>query len=191
MEDNESAAKWLALMNHTLNKPSHESDSYFCTGSTSKTTVDNNLKEPKTPSSHNFFHKPALKVLSRNLRADSALLKRCNCHLDGVPLIPKQRDKKLSDSISTPVRGNSAFEELMSIAGINPLPTKDQMSYRLIASKQMVGIFLAIWVRTEIVQHVSHLRISSMGRGIMGCLGNKVSIFLLLSFGDQHAHFCP
>ncbi|CAM8904916.1 unnamed protein product [Rhodiola kirilowii] len=192
VEDNESAVKWLALMNNTLNKPSHESvysSSDSSPGCSSRIPVEKNLKEPKTPSGRNFFHKPALKVLSRNLRADSALLKRCNCHLDGVPLIPRRRAKKLSDSISTPVRGNKAFEELMSIAGVDPLPTaSNQMSYRLIASKQMVGLFLAIWVRSEIVQHISHLRVSSMGRGIMGCLGNKGCISVSMSL--HQTSFC-
>jgi hypothetical protein len=47
-------------------------------------------------------------------------------------------------------------------------------NYCLIASKQMVGLFLSVWVKTELVQHIGHLRAASVGRGIMGCLGNKV-----------------
>jgi hypothetical protein len=50
----------------------------------------------------------------------------------------------------------------------------NQMKYSLITGKQMVGIFVTVWVRKELVQHVSHLRISNVGRGILGCLGNKV-----------------
>jgi len=49
-----------------------------------------------------------------------------------------------------------------------------QMSYRLIASKQMVGLFLSVWARKELIPHISHLRLDSVGRGIMGRLGNKV-----------------
>ncbi|KAK1295373.1 Type I inositol 1,4,5-trisphosphate 5-phosphatase CVP2 [Acorus calamus] len=45
----------------------------------------------------------------------------------------------------------------------------------------MVGIFVTIWVRRELVQHIGHLRISCVGRGIMGCLGNKTSFCFVCS----------
>lgn len=61
-------------------------------------------------------------------------------------------------------------------------PTKDseqdsptQLRYRLAASKQMVGIFLCVWVREDLCKHISNLKVSCVGRGIMGYLGNKVS----------------
>jgi hypothetical protein len=47
--------------------------------------------------------------------------------------------------------------------------------YCLAASKQMVGIFLCVWVRADLCKHVSNLKVSCVGRGIMGYLGNKVS----------------
>ena len=46
--------------------------------------------------------------------------------------------------------------------------------YCLAASKQMVGIFLCVWVRADLQRHISNLRVSCVGRGIMGYLGNKV-----------------
>jgi hypothetical protein len=48
--------------------------------------------------------------------------------------------------------------------------------YRLAASKQMVGIFLCVWVRADLLPCVTSLRISCVGRGIMGYMGNKVII---------------
>jgi hypothetical protein len=51
---------------------------------------------------------------------------------------------------------------------------RDQLKYNLIACKQMVGIFVTVWVKKELVQHIGHLRKSCIGRGILGCLGNKV-----------------
>lgn len=45
--------------------------------------------------------------------------------------------------------------------------------YCLVASKQMVGIFLTVWVRNEVRDDV---KVSCMGRGLMGYLGNKVNI---------------
>ncbi|XP_042030817.1 type IV inositol polyphosphate 5-phosphatase 6-like isoform X2 [Salvia splendens] len=48
--------------------------------------------------------------------------------------------------------------------------------YSLVASKQMVGIFLTVWVKSEMKEHVRNIKISSVGRGLMGYLGNKGSI---------------
>jgi hypothetical protein len=39
----------------------------------------------------------------------------------------------------------------------------------------MVGIFLMVWVRSDIREHVKNLKVSCVGRGLMGYLGNKVS----------------
>lgn len=61
-------------------------------------------------------------------------------------------------------------DNLMDLADESQNP----MSYTLISSKQMVGLFLSLWVRTDLVQSVGHLRVSSLGRGILGRLGNKV-----------------
>lgn len=52
--------------------------------------------------------------------------------------------------------------------------------YCLVASKQMVGIFLMVWVRSDIRDCVRNLKASCVGRGLMGYLGNKVTHFLLL-----------
>lgn len=49
-----------------------------------------------------------------------------------------------------------------------------KIRYCLVASKQMVGIFLMIWVRSEIRPDVKNLKVSCVGRGLMGYLGNKV-----------------
>jgi hypothetical protein len=50
-----------------------------------------------------------------------------------------------------------------------------KIRYCLVASKQMVGIFLMVWVRSDIREHVKNLKVSCVGRGLMGYLGNKVS----------------
>ncbi|KAL3536364.1 hypothetical protein ACH5RR_004825 [Cinchona calisaya] len=57
-----------------------------------------------------------------------------------------------------------------------------KIKYCLAASKQMVGIFLCVWVRSDLRRHISSLKVSCVGRGIMGYLGNKgsVSISMIL-----------
>lgn len=47
--------------------------------------------------------------------------------------------------------------------------------YCLVASKQMVGIFLTVWVRSEVRDDVKNMKVSCVGRGLMGYLGNKVN----------------
>lgn len=52
----------------------------------------------------------------------------------------------------------------------------------MVASKQMVGIFLTIWVRSDIREDIKNLKISCVGRGLMGYLGNKVIPHMILQY---------
>ncbi|XP_058099089.1 type I inositol polyphosphate 5-phosphatase 8 isoform X2 [Magnolia sinica] len=61
-------------------------------------------------------------------------------------------------------------------------------SYCLAASKQMVGIFLCVWVRNDLNRHISNLKVSCVGRGIMGYLGNKGSISISMTL--HQTTFC-
>ncbi|KAL5995507.1 hypothetical protein ACLOJK_025569 [Asimina triloba] len=54
--------------------------------------------------------------------------------------------------------------------------TSIPQDFKCIISKQMVGIFISVWVRTELRRHVRHPSVSCVGCGIMGCLGNKGSV---------------
>lgn len=179
IEDNEPAVKWLALISQALNRPKSEYSDSSDSGAGSKTS--NNTKESKSPASLNFFQKPSLKVISKSFRAEgSSLLKACNCPVESTSR-ERRRIRKFSDPISkldSDIRPDSTVEELLSIAEIPSSP--GQSKYSLISSKQMVGIFLTIWTKKELVPHIGHLRVESMGRGIMGCLGNKVSTKILL-----------
>lgn len=49
--------------------------------------------------------------------------------------------------------------------------------YSLAASKQMVGIFVCVWVRDDLRKRITNLKVSCVGRGIMGYLGNKVRAY--------------
>ncbi|KAG8066956.1 hypothetical protein GUJ93_ZPchr0005g15751 [Zizania palustris] len=53
--------------------------------------------------------------------------------------------------------------------------------YRLAASKQMVGIFLCVWVWADLMPCITGLRVSCVGRGIMGYMGNKGSVSISLT----------
>ncbi|KAF2610971.1 hypothetical protein F2Q70_00010784 [Brassica cretica] len=189
VEDNEPAATWLALISQALNKPKQDS--------ASRTTTSSSIcrgEESRTPSSLSFFQRPNLKVLSRNYRVDSSLLKTCNCQVIGTSVgWEARRSKKYSDQVvnnnnyvepeNFRVHENLLFDDV-------PATTKmpGPMSYRLIASKQMVGLFLSVWARKELIPHISHLRLDSVGRGIMGRLGNKGCIAISMSL--HQTSFC-
>lgn len=168
IEDTEPAVKWLTLINQSLNKPHN--------------AAYRGLKASPAITSSLFFPKPSLKKISKVFRTESRRrLKACNCPSD----LERKNSKDLcfrcqqpnisEDDISSEEEddGSNGLE----ITEIAAASVGNQMKYGLIAIKQMVGIFVTVWMRRELVQHVSHLRISCISRGIMGCLGNKVNFF--------------
>ncbi|KAH6807314.1 DNAse I-like superfamily protein [Perilla frutescens var. frutescens] len=74
---------------------------------------------------------------------------------------------------------NEFFDEDISSSSSSeedpPSPSK-QHKYCLAASKQMVGLFLCVWVREDLNPHITSLKVSCVGTGIMGYLGNKGSV---------------
>ncbi|URE05186.1 inositol-1,4,5-trisphosphate 5-phosphatase' [Musa troglodytarum] len=52
----------------------------------------------------------------------------------------------------------------------------------------MVGIFLCVWVRSSIMHRITALEVSCVGRGIMGCMGNKGSISISMTL--ERTTFC-
>ncbi|KAL3829913.1 hypothetical protein ACJIZ3_018715 [Penstemon smallii] len=191
IEDNEPASKWLALISHALNKPYHDS-LYSSDSSTNSSKHSNNVNSnnsSKDSKSNNIFHKPSLKALSKNLREDTDVLKLCNCSEELESPTSNRMKKgrnKLSDPSATPFSPRDpSIDEFLSTAEIS-LPKR--LDYQLVASKQMVGIFLSIWARRELVKDIGHLRISCIGRGIMGYLGNKGCISISMTL--HQTSFC-
>ncbi|XP_022767988.1 type IV inositol polyphosphate 5-phosphatase 3-like isoform X2 [Durio zibethinus] len=58
---------------------------------------------------------------------------------------------------------------------------KRRSSYVRIVSKQMVGTFLTVWVRRSLRRHIHNLKVSTVGVGVMGYIGNKGSISVSMS----------
>lgn len=166
IEDNEPAAKWLAMINQSLNKPPNMGNREW--------------KNVSTLSGSLFFAKPSLKRISKIFRAESRRrLKACNC---SATELERKNSKDFcfrcnqqsfisEDDLST----DDDDDDDSNAIDMSEISSPQRMKYSLVASKQMVGIFVCVWMRTELVQYVGHLRISCLSRGIMGCLGNKVS----------------
>lgn len=72
---------------------------------------------------------------------------------------------------------NSIPEHQYEIGENNHL--KLRQSYVRIVSKQMVGIYISVWVRKRLRRHINNLKVSPVGVGLMGYMGNKVTSYFL------------
>ncbi|XP_043714710.1 type I inositol polyphosphate 5-phosphatase 10-like [Telopea speciosissima] len=185
IEDNEPEAKWLALINQALNKTSdvNTSDSPsppldYCPFPSQASGKKSISKVLKPNGGLLFFEKPSLKKVSRILKVQEGRgLKSCNC--------PSEFERKYSKGSYFRCQGvyigeddSSSENEDGSNSFLMAEITTNQMN--IIASKQMVGIFVTVWARKELVQHIGHLRLSCVGCGILGYLGNKVCIHFVV-----------
>ncbi|CAI0434019.1 unnamed protein product [Linum tenue] len=215
-EDNGPARKWLALIRKTLNTlpgdtaacrtpspipdPLVESDADF-EGSTTR---------PNAASS--FFHRRSFQSLSRSMRMDGGgemtvpqpRLDRRFSVCDRVMF-----GQRRSDYYDPNLRWGSSDDETNGAGDCSPVtahcsPVDDCYSgfsedreranygqssrYCLVASKQMVGIFLTVWVRSNLRDDVKNMKVSCVGRGLMGYLGNKGSISISMSL--HQTSFC-
>ncbi|XVF14184.1 hypothetical protein REPUB_Repub09cG0035300 [Reevesia pubescens] len=62
--------------------------------------------------------------------------------------------------------------------------------YKLMASKKMVGVFISVWMKKELLNKycVSNVKVSSVACGILGYLGNKGSVSVSMSI--EGTSFC-
>ncbi|WJX84519.1 phosphoinositide 5-phosphatase [Trifolium repens] len=90
-------------------------------------------------------------------------------------IVPLNAGNVLGSENSGPATKWLAFIHQALNTTNNESPNQKQR-FSLVASKQMVGIFLCVWVRADVRNHVSQLKVSRVGTGIMGYLGNKGSI---------------
>ncbi|XP_043697665.1 type I inositol polyphosphate 5-phosphatase 5-like [Telopea speciosissima] len=191
-EDNEPAAKWLVLINQALNtnRPLEVESNFHSSDSNRGSTHNNsNTKDYKSQGSF-FSQKTSFKALRRKLRGDSSHLKSCKCNNS---FRDRRRMTEIDELLqrgggttSLQIRHKNSNEDLFSATDGLLSPT--HANYRLIASKQMVGLFLSVWARKELVQHIGHLRLTCVGRGIMGYLGNKGCIAISMTLHETS--FC-
>ncbi|XP_037473123.1 type I inositol polyphosphate 5-phosphatase 1-like isoform X2 [Triticum dicoccoides] len=63
----------------------------------------------------------------------------------------------------------------------NRVVERKNSNFVRIISKQMVGIYLSVWVQRGLRRHIQNLRVSTVGVGAMGYIGNKGSISVSMS----------
>uniref|UniRef100_A0ACD6A0L5 Uncharacterized protein n=1 Tax=Avena sativa TaxID=4498 RepID=A0ACD6A0L5_AVESA len=202
-EDNGPARKWVSLVRRTLNTRMPGSG---CTSgglhSPSPYPVaemDDDFEESSRRDNPGFLHRRSFQSgLSRSLRKEgqSKLQRRysvndrvlhgsrasdyeANYNRWGDPPSDEENDDGQSTS--------TVFSPMSYGYGKNAPPYVEESNgghtrYCLVASKQMVGLFLMVWARREIKSDIRNLKVSCVGRGLMGYLGNKgsISISMLL-----------
>ncbi|GJN07111.1 hypothetical protein PR202_ga24909 [Eleusine coracana subsp. coracana] len=221
IEDNEPAVRWLALINHALNRPSPSdasspssrassvSLSFAATTAASPSPVSSSpATASSSPLDPSRFHKSSQRdrEVRRSAITRGRRLKSCTCPADRRPRRPYRAPPCLMGCGNTNARGvvagdsttsddedeEEVEEESMIMANGDSFLGSDAKNpaaaaarrrerYCLVACKQMVGLFTTVWVRRELVPHVGHVRFSCVGRGIMGCLGNKGCISVSMS----------
>ncbi|CAO2819528.1 unnamed protein product [Amaranthus hypochondriacus] len=61
--------------------------------------------------------------------------------------------------------------------------------YVRIVSKQMVGIYISVWIRKKLRRHISNLKVLPVGVGLMGYMGNKGCISVSMSLYQSRLCF--
>ncbi|KAK5813002.1 type I inositol polyphosphate 5-phosphatase 2-like isoform X1 [Gossypium arboreum] len=61
--------------------------------------------------------------------------------------------------------------------------------YIRIVSKQMVGIYISIWVTKRLRRHINNLKVSPVGVGLMGYMGNKGSVSVSMTLFQSRLCF--
>ncbi|KAL9224992.1 hypothetical protein vseg_000966 [Gypsophila vaccaria] len=185
IEDNEPAVRWLALINESLNRQTTpQTVTKLSALLDPKQSRTKRSKVTTTQSGSLFFQKNSLKAVSKQFRTESKKrLKSCNC----VCVLER---KYIRESCFRCQPGNVSEGDMSSEEDDGPNGivlskitnySGDGQKYSLVVSKQMVGIFLTVWVKRELVPHIRHLKTCLISRGIMG-LGNKgcISVSMLL-----------
>ena len=94
-------------------------------------------------------------------------------------IVPQVFDSILDVSDMLSDEDNDTFSELGNNEDANGIISmKSQPKYVRIVSKQMVGIYVSVWVQRKLRRHVHHLKVSQVGVGLMGYMGNKVMLHL-------------
>lgn len=155
-EDNRPVAVWEHIIRETLNKNCSDKSGFKC------------HSDPLSPSRFN----PSDVVLSM----EHGLLSESDKDSDGElhPLIERDHNcglqAKTNENLEAFPEDNLACDAIID----NRIKRKRPEFVRII-SKQMVGIFLSIWVRRSLRKHIKNLRVSTVGVGAIGYIGNKAS----------------
>ncbi|KAG0460053.1 hypothetical protein HPP92_023181 [Vanilla planifolia] len=136
-----------------------------------------------------FFHRRSFQSLSRSLRMEGDMLAPTAKAGSSLQWGGSSDEENIGgDSPSTAYFSPSSYGYGASSSMEDRDEAMGYTRYCLVASKQMVGILLMVWVRSEIRDDVRNIKVSCVGRGLMGYLGNKGSISISMSL--HQTSFC-
>ncbi|KAJ6337081.1 hypothetical protein OIU76_006865 [Salix suchowensis] len=206
-EDNGPAKKWLALIRKTLNNLPGTSCGYHTPSPVSDPVVelDADFEGSTRQKASTFFHRRSFQSLSRSMRMDGDMVMAqprldrrfsvCDRVIFGNRSSDYDPNFKWGSSDDENGPGDSpGAAQYAPIDNSGSLSMEDrdgqtgQSRYCLVASKQMVGIFLTVWVKSDLRDDIRNLKVSCVGRGLMGYLGNKGSISISMSL--HQTSFC-
>ncbi|CAH2066793.1 unnamed protein product [Thlaspi arvense] len=120
------------------------------------------------------------------------------CVLDRQPSIKTAKSLKTAKSFKAyssfkSVAGNNIGipPEVLALAEMDLkllMERKRRPAYVRLVSKQMVGVLLTIWVKRSLRKHIQNVRVSTVGVGIMGYIGNKGAVSVSMSINQTF--FC-
>lgn len=207
-EDNGPAKKWQALIRKTLNTLPGSSANCRTPSPVPDPVVEleDDFEGSNRERGSSFFHRRSFQSQSRSMRmmendntmghprldrrfsvCDRTMYghnRPSDCYYD-----PNARWDSLSDDEYGP--GDVHYSQYSPFSYNDSLTVEDrdrqpdQSRYCLVASKQMVGIFLTVWIKRDLRDAVRNLKVSCVGRGLMGYLGNKVGKIPIFQWFDS------
>ncbi|KAH1070202.1 hypothetical protein GLYMA_03G156400v4 [Glycine max] len=206
-EDNGPARKWLALIRRTLNSLPGTSGGCHTPSPLPNPIVelDADFEGSMRQKATSFFQRRSFQSLSRSMRIDNDMIKPQACLERRLSVCDRVMFGHRTSDYDPNYRWGSSDEENgtggspittqyspMSYGGCFTTEDSDRQTghsrYSLVASKQMVGVFLTVWVKSDIRDDVHNMKVSCVGRGLMGYLGNKGSISISMSL--HQTSFC-
>ncbi|XP_058199053.1 type I inositol polyphosphate 5-phosphatase 4-like isoform X2 [Rhododendron vialii] len=206
-EDNGPARKWLALIRKTLNSLPDTSEGFRTPSPIPNPIVelDSDFEGSMRQKASSFFHRRSFQSLSRSMRMMDSDMPFPTPQLDrrfsvcdrvmfghrASDYDPNFRSCSSDDEIGPADSPGTPYVSPISFNGSTSMERdrqSGQSRYCLVASKQMVGIFLTVWVKSDLRDDVRNMKVSCVGRGLMGYLGNKGSISISMSL--HQTSFC-
>ncbi|CAI9107789.1 OLC1v1007233C4 [Oldenlandia corymbosa var. corymbosa] len=202
-EDNGPAKKWLALIRKTLNSLPGTSGGCYTPSPVPDpiAELDADFEGSMAQKAPCFFNRHSFQTLSRSMRVTENDISGLEPRLDrrfsvcDRVMLGKRPNDYGGSSDDENEEGDSPCSTQYSPDSYDGSVSMDererqpgQSRYCLVASKQMVGIFLTVWIRSDLRDNVNNMKVSCVGRGLMGYLGNKGSISISMSI--HQTSFC-
>ncbi|QHO52531.1 Type IV inositol polyphosphate 5-phosphatase [Arachis hypogaea] len=193
-EDNGPARKWLTLIRKTLNSLPGTSGECNTTSPLPDPVVEleDDFEGSTRQKATSFFHRRSFQSLSRSMRMDADMSMPQPCLDRRLSVCDRMIFSHQASDYDPSYKWGSSDDEIgpadspvaaqyspVSYRGFsmeNRDRRKGHSRYCLVGKKQMVGIFLTVWVKSDIRADVHNMKVSCVGRGLMGYLGNKGSI---------------